>query len=237
MKSLLPAFAFLFLVSLSSHGQEVIIDTTFAKDKPGAAPVAEPMLAYPLEHPTRIELLNGASISALAQPEGESKPPALLLTSAEGSGGSYSHCIYWGGFQPPVDSGKYELTFTVESLDSTLSMAMMRVDLRSDGWIQKNPDQKVAQVQQGPQAIIRPGAGLREVKIAFDLDKRIWSLWINGSEQGRDKPMPASDPASPVAIYNVMFGIAGIRKAGAGEEFEAGGRYVLGPVKLVKVSK
>jgi len=237
MKYLIPAFAFLFLVSFSSHGQEVIIDTTFAKDQPGAAPAVDPTAAYPREHPTSIELSDGSSISVLAQPDGEIKPPALLLTSPQGSYSGYTHFITWNGFEPALNSGKYELTFTVESLDS-LCMATMRVDLWSDGWIQTNPDQPVSGGKQGPVAIILPGTGLSEVKIAVDLDKRLWSTWINGEEQNLDQPMPASNPSSTVKISNVAFGIGGSRKAGDSEPpvFESGGRYVLGPVKLVKVS-
>jgi hypothetical protein len=220
MKYLIPAFAFLFLVSLSSHGQEVIIDTTFAKDKPGAAPAVDPGAPDPLEHPSSISLPEGSSISVLAQPEGNIKPPALLLTSPEGSNESYTHIISWGGFQTALDSGKYELTFTAEGLDSPLSTAWMRVDFIIDG-----------NVAQGPRAGV--GAGLSEVKIAIDLDKGLWS--ING---GEEQPMRASDSASPVAISHVMFGIAGSRKGGDEPPVHAsGGRYVLGPVKLVKVSK
>jgi hypothetical protein len=235
MKYLIPAFAFLFLASFSSHGQEVIIDTTFAKDKPGAAPAVDPGAPCPLEHPSSIGLSEGSSVSVLAQPDGNIKPPALLLTSPEGAFSSYTHIITWGGFQTALDSGKYELTFTVESFDSSLGVAMIRVDLDSDGWIKTNPDQPVSGT--APFAIFARDSGLSEVKMAIDLDKRLWSVWINGEERTLDRPMPASDPASPVSISKVMFMTSGARK-GIDEPpvFESGGRYILGPVKLVKVS-
>ena len=237
MKYLIPAFAFLFLASFSSHGQEVIIDTTFAKDKPGAAPAVDPGAPCPLEHPSGISLSEGSSISVLAQPEGKIKPPALLLTSPKGAFSSYTHIITWGGFQTALDSGKYELTFTVESFNSNLGGAMIRVDLGSDGWIKTNAGQPVSGSH--PFAVFARDSGLSEVKMAIDLDKRLWSIWINGEERKLDQPMPASNPASPVSISQVMFATSGVRKAGPVEPpvFESGGRYVLGPVKLVKVSK
>ena len=246
MKKSVLLFALLFLVALSSYGQEVIIDTTFANDEPGKPPSVEPS-GFPLEHPTRIEFTKGSSMKVLAQPEGNIKPPALLLTTEAPSGEKRdSLTVYWDLRKCGLNSGKYELTYTLGAIDSTSRGGVLRVDFRSEGW--KNADQNADQINpnqtqtlftycrapnsvQTPSAFYHYSAGdVYKVKYTFDLDNRQCSLWINDEEKKLDQPfVPDSDKSSPVEISFVLFTIGG--------DGEDGGRYVLGPVKLVKVSK
>jgi hypothetical protein len=212
MNSLILGFALLLLACISPHGLDVIIYTTFVRVKSGAVPVVK-SAAYLLEHLMRIQCPVGSSFKALIQPEGNTNSPDLLLTSGAECD---SLSTYRDLERLDLDSGKYELTYTVEPLHSTSGGGVMRMELSSDAWIQDDSDKLIQRPQypiwgycraDGISQTLRrifsvfPVGNIYDAKFAYDLNK----------------PLQPSDPASPLKNSIVMFTIDGDDKVVGGD--------------------